>query len=543
MTDENKPQNSTPSFSGLTETQRRDLRRELYLDPPLFMTTVLSHWFYEPLTWMHRGYLALLLRRTDFLPKYGELDKIIENFVTKRDPWDPKEPGVPLFFLRDDGTVGLRTARNLEIMMPRGIGKTTVGNGVSVFQGCYKERDYVLKVGETATHAQTQLLNCRNEFEFNNKIRLLFGQLKGDARWSAEGFQLSNGFVMEAVGRGGQVRGRNVGGRRPDLIHLDDVEDKESVSTPEQRLKTKNWFMGDVLPALGELQQDSMIFLTGTLLHNEALLVNLGKDPTFTTVVMGVLDVHGQPVFPKYMNEEKIAQKKAMYSRQGELSTFYLELFNQLVTEDTMELHPSDIQTDVLERPFARALAHDPAISKKRSADQAAFAVVGLYAGGRFQIETVEGYRGLSPTEAVRIFFQLRRTWSTDEEGNPIPFICGVESVAYQEALFDLIQEEMLRRDDFFPLEKIRYSTEKKARILGTLQPRYSAHVMHHRAEFGELVSQMMEFPAGHDDQLDVVSMAVDLLKDFAAGAVTSSVDSSAEDSYYKDDVGESGGL
>lgn len=529
----------------LDEKAKRDLRRELYLDPPKFLTTILSHWFYEPLTWMHRGYLALLLRRTDFLLKYGEVDKIIQNFVAKRDPWNDSEKGTPLFFWKEDGTLGLRVARNLEIMMPRGIGKTTLGNGAHVFMGCYKERDFVLKIGETATHASTQLLNCRNEFEYNNKLISLFGQLKGDGRWAEDSFILSNGFVMEATGRGGQVRGRNVNGRRPDIIHLDDVENKESVATPEQRKKTLTWFMGDVLPALGELQTDSMIFLTGTLLHNEALLVNLGKDPTFTTVVMGVLDAQGEPVFPKYMNQEKIALKKEMYSRQGELGTFYLELFNKLVCEDTMSLRPSDIQRTLLERPLFRALCHDPAISKKRSADQAAFGVVGVYPGGRFQIELVEGFRGMEPSEAVREFFRLRDIWSRPPEGQSekVPLLCGVEAVAYQESLISLIQEEMSRRDDFFVLEKIRYSTEKKARILGTLQPRYSAHLVHHRQAFGEYESQMAEFPSGHDDQLDVVAMCFDLLANASRAAVSIPVDSGLEESYYKDDAGESGGL
>lgn len=45
--------------------------------------------------------------------------------------------------------------------------------------------------------------------------------------------------------------------------------------------------MGDVLPALGELNTDSTILLNGTLLHNEALLVMLGKDPTLPPLSWG----------------------------------------------------------------------------------------------------------------------------------------------------------------------------------------------------------------------------------------------------------------
>lgn len=110
----------------LSDEDKRNLVRELYLDPVKFLRTILPHWFTEPLTWMHRGYLAILLRRTDFLPLYGELDKIIENFVYKKNPWDEEEEGKPIFRLEKDGSVSLTISRFTEIMMPRGIGKTTL---------------------------------------------------------------------------------------------------------------------------------------------------------------------------------------------------------------------------------------------------------------------------------------------------------------------------------------------------------------------------------------------------------------------------------
>lgn len=524
----------------LTDEDKAELRKAYWLDPVAFMQEVLSDWFYTPLTWMHRGYLAILLRRTDFLPKYGELDKIIKNFVYKKNPWDKAETGKPLFRLEPDGTVSLTISKNTEIMMPRGIGKTTVANGAHVYIGCYKIWNFVLKIGETINHACTQLENCRKQFEFNPKIRAIFGELKGNGRWAQDIFQLSNGFTMAATGRGGQVRGRNVDGQRPDFIHLDDVEDQESVSTPEQRKKTLEWFMGDVLPARGKLKNDSTILLNGTLLHNEALLVKLGLDPTFTTVVLGVTDIDGDPVFPAYMDSEKIELEKQAYIRQGLLDRFYLEYYNQLVNEDTMQLPPRLINRTLLERPLARALAHDPAISKKKSADEAAFAVVGLYPAGHFQIEEVCGFKGMTPQEARDQFFSLRKKWTEPD----IPFYCGLETVAYQEALYDLITEKMFDDGDYFQLEKLKFNQEKKARILGQLQPRYRAGLLHHRREFPVYESQMREFPAGHDDQLDVVSMALSMLQPLFAAAFEKPLDSEGErPSYYSTEAGESGGL
>ena len=52
--------------------------------------------------------------------------------------------------------------------------------------------------------------------------------------------ELTNGVVALCRGRGGQIRGLNVGFTRPDCIIVDDVEDEESVSTEEQMGKAKS---------------------------------------------------------------------------------------------------------------------------------------------------------------------------------------------------------------------------------------------------------------------------------------------------------------
>lgn len=529
-------------MSKLSDQELLALQESYLLDPVDFMQSVLGNWFTSPLTWMHRGWLAIILRRTDFLPKYGELDKIIEHFVYKDNPWDVSEVGKPLFHLESDGTISLTLTKNTEVMMPRGIGKTTLFNGSIIYMAVYQIRKFVLLIGETATHSSQQLQNIRREFEENLILRTLYGNLKGSGAWNNDQIELANGFTLAATGRGGQVRGRNVNGSRPDLIALDDVEDEESVSTKEQRDKTLSWFMQAVTPAIAELNPDAGIFLSGTLLHNEALLVEVGRDPTFTTVVLGVLDNAGDPVFPAYMNLEKLASKKAFYERQGKLPQYYLEYFNRLVADDTMALKPEYIQRDVLMNPMALALCHDPAISKKKKADSATFAVVGLYPAGRFQIEEVWGGPGLTPQEARDKLFALHRKWHA--YAPEVPLYVGLETVAYQEALYDLCTEKMAQDEYWFQIEKLKFNQEKGARILGQLQPRYKAGVVHHRRTFGELESQMMEFPAGHDDFLDVVAMCFSLLQPLYAAAAAKEVDRSAEDgSYYESEAGETGGL
>lgn len=528
-------------MSNLNSQELLAIQEEYYRDPVAFLREVLGNWFTAPLSWVHRGWLAILLRRTDFLEKYGEIDKIIDHFVYKDDPWNPQEKGKPLFKYGPNG-LELTITRNTEVMMPRGIGKTTLFNGSIIHMAVYETRRFVLLIGETATHASQQLQNIRREFEENPVLKTIYGNLKGSGSWNNDQIELANGFTLAATGRGGQVRGRNVNGHRPDLIALDDVEDEESVSTAEQRAKTLSWFTQAVMPAIAELDPNASIFLSGTLLHNEALLVEVGKDPTFTTVVLGVLDNEGAPVFPHYMSLEKLEAKKAFYERQGRLPQYFLEYFNRLVSDETMQLKPDDIQREVLLRPLALALCHDPAISKKKKADSAAFAVVGLYPAGRFQVEDVWGGPGLTPQEARDKLFQLHKKWHA--YAPEVPLYVGLETVAYQEALYDLCTEKMAQEDYWFTIEKLKFNQEKSARILGQLQPRYRARVVHHRRQFGALESQMMEFPAGHDDFLDVVAMCFSLLQPLYAAAAEKTVDSDGGyGSYYESEAGETGGL
>ncbi|KKL46798.1 hypothetical protein LCGC14_2341930, partial [marine sediment metagenome] len=63
----------------LTKEEILALMEKASLDPVFFCRTFLAHWFPKPVPWVHRGILAILLRRVDFLLDYGDLDKIIEH--------------------------------------------------------------------------------------------------------------------------------------------------------------------------------------------------------------------------------------------------------------------------------------------------------------------------------------------------------------------------------------------------------------------------------------------------------------------------------
>ena len=134
----------------------------------------------------------------------------------------------------------------------------------------------------------------------------------------------------------------NDNGRRPDGISFDDVEDKESVQTPEQRKKTRTWAYGDVMPALPRIDPEGKATMTalGTLLHGEALLTVFMRDPRWTCIIFGAHDRQGDLIWPMALDESKLAAEKTSYMIAGELPTFYLEYYNTLRGSEAQKFRP-----------------------------------------------------------------------------------------------------------------------------------------------------------------------------------------------------------
>lgn len=522
----------------ISQEDVRQLVADAYTDPVLFCRFFLSDWFPTPMPWLHRGALALLTGKVDFLCNFGEevwinsqgkeqyfewteeqLDKLIRNFVVAVDPQDLDSPTIPIFtYDREQQVVHMLGSRKVLMMFPRGFSKTTLTNAANLYGILYGESSFPVYTAETQTHAERQLANIKFQLESNERILMCFGTQKPEQRsglqWTQDIIQTLSGVVVAARGRGGQIRGMNVNAKRPDRIVVDDVESKESTETPEQRMKTLDWFLGDLLPALSETNPDEKIIMLATLLHNEALAQRNRMDPDWTALVFGVLDVDGQPIWPYKLDAAKIEQKKMAFARMGRLKLFYMEYHNKIRSEDTQDFKASYF----IHRPVTladcehRALVIDPAISASKKSDFCAFAVVGMSTSGQLVVFHADGEVGLSPREQVNQYFALHKKYGTTKN--------GVESIAYQAALIHLLREEMFRRHMYFEITAIGHHSQKKEdRIRGILQPRYAAGYVVHTRPFPLLETQLQDFPNGKRDVPDALAMAIALLDPYAAQA------------------------
>ena len=503
---------------GLSREEKQKLALRCFQDKVLFCKTFLPHLFPKPIPWFHRGILAILTRDASWLPVYGELNKICKHFFHQ----DGDGVIHQVFRQLPDGSVKMTLGKFTLLMVPRGYSKTTIaGIAVPLSDILYKVTPFTVYVSEGGKHAEMQLDNVKRELIDNPKIKAVFGdlqpKLKDPERWAHDFFETKHGIAMAARGRGSQVRGLLHRGQRPVKILVDDVEDKESVSTEAQRQKTIEWAYGDLKPALAIMNPDANITALGTMLHPECLLPTWSNDPEWTVVKFGARLPNGELLWPDRMDDAALESEKLSYTRAGMLHVYYMEYFNESRPSDLQTFKPEYIRWEVPDnkKPMQKAIFLDPAISERRRADEATITVAGIHENGRIYILESWGKRGCTPRELVDQYFQLAMYHK--------PSQCGVESNSYQAALVHLIREEMFRHNYYFEVVPVTHHTKKEERIMGILQPRYAAGYIAHIRRFPELEAQLLDFRPGieqHDDYIDSEAGAIALLDPYAAHAV-----------------------
>lgn len=507
----------------MTSDALSDLITEGFADPAFWCRTFLPHWFPSRMPWLHLGILAILTRRVDFLNKYPDLDKILKYFVYKEDPKKSDSAMVPIFSI-DNNIIKMTLSRNTAIMMPRGFSKTTLVNAALLYLICYKESDFSLYISETKTHSETQIRNIKNEIERNELLISCFGSLQG-ATWRNDLIKTTNGVTLGCAGRGGQIRGKNEEGNRPSRIILDDVEDEESISTPEQLLKTSDWFFRSVKPALPRMRRDAQIIMLGTMLSADALLPSLLNDPDWTSIKFGAILPDGAPLWPEMMSLETISREKSSYQRLGKLNAFYLEYLSTARNQEEQKFPRRFFRYNSAPGPSMNAIAIDPAISEKPGSDYAAIAVAGMQRNGKIIVLDMWAKVGATPREMVDEYFRLHKLYNCAKQ--------GVESIAFQAALVHLLREEMFRKKHF--MSEITPITHKRnnkiLRVESILHPRFANGYIEFHHPFALLEEQLEDWPNGKKDLPDALAMVISLLDPFAAQAADPEKDL-AEDEY-----------
>jgi hypothetical protein len=527
----------------VTTEELEKLAARCYRSPVEFARVYVPDWFPTKMPWVHRGILALMKGRGEFLLDFGpeqwrdelaawtpaDLQKVLTNFL---------EEGTnkPLFRLvLDDGEprIEIDAKRSVCIIMPRGSSKTTLVNLDNLHDIVYQEEDFFLYVSESGPHAKKQLATIADELEDNDGvpnnelIYATFGAFKpprqSRLKWTEDYIETKKKkkVMVGAVGRGGQIRGFGKNAKRPGKIMFDDLEDEESVQSDTQRKKDAHWFFNAARPA--KRKHTGRDIITGTLLHTDAILNKCVVHPEFTAVRFGAIDRQGDALWSWWMDLDAIEASRQAAASVGELNGWYLEYMSEY-KDDQARMFPESKLIYVskgIERFVAISEVLDPAIAEKQESDLAAFAVVGIEPGGQKHVLDYYGKIGLDPYDMIEKYFELHFKWLAHLP--PENQKHGIEAIAFQRALIPMVrmkQVEMSRTHGhkayFEVLPIFHGKIGKVPRIKGIMKPLvWSGQVTFERqfeSESGapSLHTQFTDFPNGKiKDGPDVCAMAI----------------------------------
>lgn len=486
------------------------------------------------LEYFGRAYLPHYFVRES--PKFhGELDGIWEEGVMKGKN-----------AIRDVKEISRAQGCRRAILAPRGHAKsTTFTFKDTLHASAYGYKHYIIILSDSSEQAEGFLTDIKTEYEENAALREDFGDLRGKV-WKAGVILLSNGVKIEAIGSGKKIRGRRHKQWRPDLIICDDLENDENVNTPEQRKKLRNWFYKAVSKA-GDTYTD--IVYIGTLLHFDALLANVAKNPQYKTVkYRGVISFAKneelwsvwEAIYTDLNNDNRQEDAKAFFEANREAmlegtevlweaklsyydlmvirvsegeSSFNSEIQNDPIDPESCAFNEEwfsyykDDEVDFSDNRFLFVGANDPSLGKNKKSDTSAIIALAKDTRTGYMYVVVASIEKRKPDviieDAIETSKRLRRDYKK-------PFTkFRVETVQFQHFFKDVMAQRSAEAGEYLPIEEVNNVQNKDLRIQ-SLQPFVKNGYIKFNEKHKTLLQQMKEYPMGkNDDGPDALEMAV----------------------------------
>lgn len=380
---------------------------------------------------------------------------------------------------------------NILTMAFRGSAKSTKAEEAITLEVAFQRCRNVLILGESEERAAERLAAIKHNIEYNEELSAVFGLAPGDP-WTGTRACTSTGVMLQAYGRMQSLRGVKHLDNRPDLVFLDDIEDKESVATPEARRKTLAWFTSTVMPTL---TPGGRMRMAATPLHPEALaptLARAGNSWQTQTFPIIYKDTSGdwQASWPSRFPVSVALKLQADMSELGRNEDFVQEYLCQATDPGSQTFTPEMIRIVPRERSWQPVYAiYDPARTTNKLSATTGKAVCSWI--GRKLVVWESNAQKWMPDEIIEDIF------STTERYNPT--VVGVEENGLNEWLLQPIRTESMQRGITLPLRALQAPRGKLDFIRG-LQPYFRAGEVEFAQDMPELRAQLLGFPNGYID-------------------------------------------
>jgi hypothetical protein len=381
----------------------------------------------------------------------------------------------------------------------RGGAKSTLAEEAIALMAAFREFGNCLVIGENYERAASRLAAIRRELDMNDQFKQAFGDLRGDT-WGEDRLVLASGVCIQALGKGQSLRGIKHLDQRPDLVFGDDLENRQDVTTPENRKKVSDWWSFDLRPAMDPFGRWR---IAATPLHPESL-------PETEAKGQGVL-VHRYPWYyldedgekrsswPERFPIEEILATEQDYITRGQLQGFRQEFMCQAEAPELKPFKPDMLRVEPQVQSWQAVYSMtDPARSIRKGSATTGH-VVWSWIRSRLIVWDAWG-RNILPDEIVAAQFdtykQFRPTWM------------GVEEDGLNEFLMQPIRQKQVENGVTLPIRGVKAPIGKIDFIRG-LQPFFRANEVIFAKELPDLKTQLLGFPTGVIDVPNALAYAL----------------------------------
>lgn len=396
------------------------------------------------------------------------------------------------------------TLRNLCEIAFRGSAKSTIAEEGLTLKACYREIGHALIVGASFDKAAERLHAIRRQFEKNELLIELFGNLVGKP-WGDDKIELQTGVTIQAMGRGQAIRGTKNEDIRPDFILADDIEDLESLQKIEGREKIQIWFFTELLPA-----GDDPILRVRVLandMHPECIPNKLkAANSGFTVKVYPweYIDPHTGlrcATWPDRYSLGVIDGKKRQFYALGRAAEYQREYMCHSENPEQKPFKQDMLRIEPITRTWQACYSMiDPARTVNKGSATTGGAVWS-WIGNRLIVWRIWA-RPLLPDEIVGKLFE--------EYAEFHPVWQGFEEDGLNQWALQPIRQEMTKRGVSLPLKPVKAPKGKLEFIRG-LQPFFMAREVVFAENPGEVWAQFTAFPSGNIDAPNALAYALRL--------------------------------
>jgi len=427
----------------------------------------------------------------------------------------------------------LSRSRSL-VLAPRGHGKSTILTiAYLIWRIVQNPNIRILIVSNAATAAEKFLESIKDHFEKNELLRTLYGDFVGK-KWNTGSITVAKrtkvGIKEPTVSTVG-VYGSIVSGHF-DLIMVDDLVDFENALKKESRDKMWNWLWTVLMPTAdgeihfigtryndddlygrairkestmtsqrGQIEGENEGFLADCWIRDRALKNKDGDKYTPDGKLFPVDYAHPENLVALWPEKKGCSVPELLETRRQDSIIFEMQYQNnsELARERIFKKHYFTGRYKMLPERCMIFGGSDLAISEKTSADY--FVIVILAIDTQKNVYIIDLWR--DKISAPKQFEAFKA------EYNKHKFIAmGVESVAYQEAMTQFLQENTA-----VPAKPVKVHKDKVIRAHSVLGMFENGKVFWPEGmDITDIVEEFCMFPEGvHDDMVDAVVMAINI--------------------------------